>query len=129
MALSNSILAYTDCKEFLERALDAERGVRIPFRLEREAEHWRMRCNQFRSLDRKANKQIHELGTPMHGQSEYDTITMTIKFSPDGYHWVYAQKRTVPNGIEDIPDEAPMQITAEEVKFLEDQSDDNQTSS
>jgi hypothetical protein len=129
MALSNSILAYADCSEFLERALDAERGARIPFLAETEARYWRMRCNQFRTLHREQNRQIHEIGTKMHGVSEYDELTMTIKQSSDGYFWVYAQKRTIRAGdIEEIPiEEAPLQITQDEIRMLEDHSDDDQT--
>lgn len=128
MGLSRSILAYTDCKEFLERATDAVRGARIPFRDEAAAEYWRMRCNQFRSLDREQNKIIHELGTKMHGVSEYDMLTMTIKYSPDGFHWVYAEKRMVDHAqIEDIPeDDRPLEVDFEEVKMLEAPSDDNE---
>jgi len=63
----------------------------------------------------------------MHGLSEYDELTMTIKWSSDGYWWVYAQKRTVPEGlIEDIPDEPPLQISADEVRYLEDHSNGNE---
>lgn len=129
MSLSNSILAYMDCKEFLERALDAERGARIPFRTEKEAEYWRMRCNQFRVLDRRQSKTIFAPGHKMHGHSEYDGLTMTIKYSEDGYHWVYAQKRVIdPGQIEDITDDVPtLQITAEEVRMLENHTDDNET--
>ena len=129
MALSNSTLAYTDCKEFLERAVDAERGARIPFKTEKEAEYWRMRCNQFRKLDRIDNLAIHEFGSKMHGKSEYDVISMVIKESPDGYWWVYAQKRTLdPGVIEDIPeDETSLLVDFEEVKMIEDQSNGNET--
>src|SRR5258706_4433955 len=99
MALSNSIMAYHDCKEFLERAVDDEKGARIPFRTEKEAEYWRMRCNQFRSLDRGQNRMIFDLGHKMYGQSEYDGLTMVIRHSSDGYYWVYAEKRTLEPGL------------------------------
>src|SRR5258708_10661161 len=131
MALSNAIMAYQDCKEFLERAIDEEEGARIPFRPEREAEYWRMRCNQFRSLDRRQNQMVFELGHKMHGQSEYDGLTMVIKQSQDGYVWVYAEKRVLEpglienlSGIKDVP-----RLKADEVRMLEDHSDGNETSS
>src|SRR6266436_8871372 len=129
MALSNSIMAYQDCKEFLERAVDDEKGARIPFRTEKEAEYWRMRCNQFRSLDRQQNRMIFELGHKMHGHSEYDGLTMIIKHSQDNYFWVYAEKRMLEPGlvenlseIEDVP-----RLSAEEVRMLEDHSDGDKT--
>ncbi len=131
MALSNSILAYNDCKEFLERAVDDEKGARIPFRTEKEAEYWRMRCNQFRSLDRQQNRMIFELGHKMHGHSEYDGLTMIIKHSQDGYAWVYAEKRTLEPGlienlseVEDVP-----RLSRDEMRMLEDHSNGNETSS
>ncbi len=131
MALSNSIMAYQDCKEFLERAVDDEKGARIPFRSMREAEYWRMRCNQFRALDRRQNLMIFDLGHKMHGQSEYDGLTMIIRHSQDNYFWVYAEKRTVEPGlIEDLSsiEEVPV-LSAEEVRMLEDHSDGNETTS
>lgn len=126
MALSTSPLAYTDCREFLEQALSAPNGSRLPFRAETSAQHFRMRCNYFRVLDRKDNETIHEPGTPLHGKSEYDTLTLTVKWSPDEIWWVYAQQRTLPQGlIEDIPtDETALLVEFEEVKLLEDQTNE-----
>lgn len=98
MALSNSLQAYLDCKEFLEKALDDEVGARLPFRTSEQAEHWRMRCYQFRKLDREQNKAVFEIGHKMHGASEYDGLTMTIKESTDGWWWVYAKKNIVDAG-------------------------------
>ncbi len=131
MALSNSILAYGDCKEFLERAVDDEKGARIPFRSEKEAEYWRMRCNQFRALDRQQNRMVFELGHKMHGHSEYDSLTMIIRHSQDGYVWVYAEKRILEPGlIENLSEveEVPL-LSAEETRMLEDHSNGNETSS
>jgi hypothetical protein len=128
MALSNSILSYQDCREFLEKALDATNGSRVPFRNERSAQYFQMRCNQFRSLDRKDNLAIHDPGTLMHGKSTYDELTLTLKWSPDGLYWVYAQKRTLPTGlVEDIPEDETVLIAQfDEVKLLEDQSNGEQ---
>jgi hypothetical protein len=123
------MLSYTDCKDFLERALDADRGARIAFPQERQAEFFRMRCNQFRALDRKNNRIVFpDPGDKMHGQSEYDLLTMRIKFSPDGLYWVYAEKVTLkPEAIEDIPeDEASLLVEYTEVKSIEDHSDDHE---
>jgi hypothetical protein len=129
MSLSESVLAYSDCKEFFERAMDTERGARIPFRTSKEAEYWRMRCNQFRKLDRRENMVIHEVGTKMYGRSEYDMLTMVIKESPEPLFWVYAEKRTLADGlVEDIPeDEGALLAEFEEVKLLEDQTNDDKT--
>ena len=127
MALSNSTLAYQDCKEFLERAIDAARGARMLFKTEADAEYWRMRCNQFRKLDRVDNMQVHEIGSKMYGKSEYDSLVMTVKWSPDSLWWVYAEKRVLnPERVEDIPeDETALLVEFEEVKMIEDHSDDD----
>lgn len=131
MGLSTSILAYKDCEEFLDRALDDAKGARIPFRSESEANYWRMRANQFRSLDRERNMQIHSPGHKMHGHSPYDELSLTIKQSPDGYFWVYAQKISLDPGlIENLSevDDPPLQITVEEIRLLENHNGDETTS-
>lgn len=131
MALSNSTMAYLDCKEFLERALDESNGARIPFRDEGSAKYFQMRCNQYRTLDRTDSKLIYEPGHNLHGKSAYDTLTLTIKPSPDGYAWVYAQQRTIPEGlIEPIATDDPAITLTDftEVHLLEDQSNGNETS-
>lgn len=105
MALSSSLLAYQDCLDFMERAMDEERGARMYFRAESEAEHWRMRCNYARKLHRDQNKQVYEPGDKMYGMSEYDPLMFTIRQSPDGY-WVYAKKMELDTTrVEPIPDE------------------------
>lgn len=126
MSLSNATLAFTDCKEFLERALDADRGARVPFQTEEQAGYWRMRCYQFSKLDRKDNELVYNPGDRMFGQSEYDCLSLVIKRSTDGFFWVYAEKRTLdPGMIEDIPDEGiPLQIDANPQQLIEDHSDD-----
>lgn len=131
MALSNSTLAYTDCREFLEKALDADHGSRIPFRDEGGAKYFQMRCNQYRTLDRADSKLIYEPGHNLHGKSAYDVLTLTVKLSTDGYAWVYAQQRTLPEGLVEpiAPDDPAIMLGEfEEVKLLEDQSNDDTNS-
>lgn len=132
MALSNSALSYTDCKEFLEKALDSDTGSRIPFREEKGAKYFQMRCNQYRSIDRDDSKLIYDQGHQMFGKSAYDVLTLTIKLSPDGFAWVYAQQRTLPEGlVEPIAPDDPAITLADftEVHLLEDQSNGDETTS
>lgn len=131
MALSTSILAYKDCEEFLERAIDDPKGARVPFRTEGEATYWRMRANQFRQLHREQNRLTFDLGHQMHGHSPYDELTLSIKHSQDGYVWVYAQKLKLDPGIiENLSEieDTPLQITAEEIRLLEHSNGDETTS-
>jgi hypothetical protein len=127
MSLSNSRLAYDDCEKFLEKALDAERGVRLPYRTSGEAEYFRMRCNQFRAIDRSDNKSVHEPGALMHGKSVYDELTLKVMYSPDGYHWVYAERRILNEAlIEPIPvNENELLLEFEEIKRLEYKAEGN----
>lgn len=124
MSLNSSILAYEDCRTFLDRALDDAKGARRPFRTEKQALYWRLRCNKFRSLDRQQNMRIHEPGHKMYGQSDYDLLVMTIREGTDAF-WVYAEKQHLDEGEIEALSEVP-EITYEEVRFLEDHSNDDE---
>ncbi len=128
MSLPSSLLAYDAQLQFMEMSMDQERGMRMFFLREAEAEHWRMKCNYARVLHRQENKKVHEEGTTLHGKSEYDVLVFTIRTSPDGF-WVYAQKQILDTSrVEPIPEEdyAPS-IEATEIFKLEDHTDDNET--
>jgi hypothetical protein len=128
MVLASSILAYSDCKAFMEAALDDTKGARLPFRTETDANYWRMRCNYFRRLNREENALTYDLGHKMHGRSEYDKLTMTIKQSGDGWWWVYAEKRAIDleaiEPLSEVPEPEPLEIEAEEVRLLGGPNDD-----
>lgn len=130
MAMSNSILAYLDCKEFFEKAMEDEKGARRPFQgpyAEDHASRYRMRCHQFRKLDREQNSEIYEVGHQMHGRSEYDLLTLTLRYSSDAV-WVYAEKLLLdPGEIESLS--GVPEITPEERQLLEKSDDGIETSS
>jgi hypothetical protein len=64
----------------MDRALDSVKGVRLSFDDERSARLFALRCNVFRSLDRKENKKIYVDEThTMHGRSVYDTLMVSRK--------------------------------------------------
>ena len=70
-----SLLAYPDVKEFLERALNSERGVKMTFKTRADAFRFRGRCDSFRKLDRKENLKIYTEPTKtLHGRSVYDVL-------------------------------------------------------
>lgn len=123
MALSNSLLAYDDCQQFFEKAVEDPKGARRPFPTEDQAIRWRMRCHQFRKLHREQNAAVYPLGELLHGRSEYDVFTLTIKYSPDGYHWVYAERVTLEPGEIEGLSEVP-ELAQEERMLLEDHSDE-----
>lgn len=130
MAMSNSIIAYGDCKEFFEKAIEDPKGARRPFvgqYAEDHASRYRMRCHQFRKLDRQQNEEIYEIGHQMYGRSEYDLLTLTIKYSPDAV-WVYAEKLMLDPGEIESLSEVP-EITPEERELLEKDDDSLKASS
>lgn len=130
MSLPSSLLSYEVQLKFMEMAMDEERGTRMFFLREPEAEHFRMRCNYARVLHRAENKNIHEPGMPLYGKSEYDVLVFTIRTSPDGF-WVYAMKQILDTSrVEPIPEEDYVpSIEATEIFAIEDQSDDNEVGS
>ncbi len=127
MSLPSSLLAYEAQLQFMEMSMDEARGARMFFKAEKEAEHWRMRCNYARVLHRKENMQIHEPGDPLYGKSEYDVIVFTIRTSPDGF-WVYAEKQVLDTSrVEPIPEEDYIQaIDTTQIFQLEDHSNDDE---
>jgi len=86
MALSLSRLAYADCYDIMDRALDDAQGVRVQFPTYEEAMYWRLRMHQARKLDRILNKEIRGKDDPMWGLSIYDTLIASV---PKGQVWVY----------------------------------------
>lgn len=77
--LSKSILAFSDCKEALERAYESQKGAACSFPDNRAAKVFAQRCHQFRKLDRAENAKIYtEPVHSMHGRSVYDTISIRV---------------------------------------------------
>ena len=94
MSGSSSILAYIDCFDVMDRALDEPIGVRLRCDSESSAIYQRMRFNNARSIDRKANLEIYEKGHKLHGRSVYDQLKITYSFS-SGYWWVALTRITM----------------------------------
>lgn len=98
MPLPNSIQAYQDCLDFMDKAMDDERGARMVFLTQDSAQRWRFRCNQARSLHRAQNKLVYEIGHKMYGCSEYDVLQFTIEEDSAGEWWIYARKMVLDTG-------------------------------
>lgn len=82
MPYSSSPLAYGDVKELLDKALDAERGIKMTFDKHGYAINMRQRASRFRAMDRESSKTIYPLGHPMHGRSPYDALAFRIVTGP-----------------------------------------------
>src|ERR1700746_1869733 len=82
MSNSQSLLAYPDVKEQLDRALLGG-GIRLHFKDRgdgkgaKAATRFVARCNAFRVLDRKENAKLYEFTNSMHGRSIYDPLKIT----------------------------------------------------
>lgn len=80
MSLPTSHLAYTDCFEALDAALEDSHGVRIPVDDLDRATHLRMRLHMARKVDRERNVELYsDPSHPLHGRSQYDRLVCRIK--------------------------------------------------
>ncbi len=76
MSFSKSTLAYPDIKDYFERAIDTERGIKITCADEKAATMYKHRINYFRVLHRKDNQRVYPEGHPLHGRSPYDVFVI-----------------------------------------------------
>lgn len=74
MPNSVSLMAYTDVKEVLDKAIESKKGLKVSFDTVNGAIRWTSRANSFRILDRKNNLKLYQEGHSMHGCSPYDTL-------------------------------------------------------
>ena len=79
MSLNNSRRSYDDCFGLFDRALEADRGIRIEVDDIRAANYLRMRMHHARTIDRRDNKLIYpDPEDAMHGRSIYDVFVIRI---------------------------------------------------
>lgn len=91
MSASTSKLSYSDCFEVMDKALEADRGVRIQFNDEGNAKHFLVRCHKARVLDRHENRLTYNEGDPLYARSIYDPLMGQIK-RMDGKIWLFLRK-------------------------------------
>jgi hypothetical protein len=117
MTTSTSRLAFTDCLDIFDRALNARVGVRRMFDDYGPAAHFITRMHRFREIDRRDNAESYEKGHPLHGRSVYDQcVVRRPRVDSEGKWWVYIEKMDVSTMvIEEIEPEA-----YEEPKAIED---------
>ena len=92
MSLSNSRLAYTDCFDLLDRALDEPRGIRIELADHNSANYLRMRIHHARTIDRNENTKTYPADHHLHGRSPYDILVCRIEGSAPAWLWLDKQK-------------------------------------
>ena len=86
MGFSNSIFSYQDVRELLDRALLADRGVRIKLSKVGSAHNLRQRMSYYRRLDRAENRKIYKEGDPLYDRSQYDVLIFRLSPAEDGKH-------------------------------------------
>jgi len=92
MVQSKSIHAYTDAREFLDRALDQTRGCSTVFTLKSRAEWWKFRCLSLIGLDRKNNGKIYKKLDPLYYKSVWDILDLSVAADEFGRWLVTAIK-------------------------------------
>lgn len=92
MSISESRLAYQDCQDLFEKAMDDPKGVRVFIGTKEMARFFVMRMHKCRQINRRDNKDIYPEGEPMHGASAWDKIKCSMKEDEEGQWWVYAEK-------------------------------------
>jgi hypothetical protein len=79
MPTSTSRLAYEDCYEILNMAVEDEAGARVRVPDRRDAVTLRVRLHTARRIDREENRLTYDKDHPLHGKSVYDKLVVRIK--------------------------------------------------
>lgn len=91
MGTSQSLLAYEDCIDYMQQALDDEKGIRLEFATHEEAMQYRLRLNAARNAVRRNNAQIYpDPAHQYHLKSHYDALVFRLK-RIDGRFWIYLE--------------------------------------
>lgn len=95
MTLSQSPRAYDDCYVVLDRVLEEEIGVKVKVSDQKEAIHFKNRCNYARKLDRQKNCQIYEMDHAMFNASMYDGIKITWENTAQGWFVIFEKYESI----------------------------------
>lgn len=85
MGQSWMLSAYQDTRNILDKALEAQRGLRLVFSGVGEtasrsiARRVMFRCYTVRARDRQRNARIYPSDHPLHGKSEYDVLSFYLE--------------------------------------------------
>lgn len=84
MTLPTSVLAFKDCFDLMDRAIASDKGMRVKYENEAQAQYHQLRFNRARGLDRQANLKLYDEGHPMHGRSPYDELSVRRRTDGNG---------------------------------------------
>lgn len=102
MTTSTSREAYFDCFTILDRALEAQDGVRIRAETEGTARHQITRLNYARTLDRQQSREVHPADHPDFNTSVYDRLIIRQPRLIDGQWYVVIEPRRPFGEVEEI---------------------------
>lgn len=77
MSQSNSLLAYSDIKEILDRALGSDRGLRVTFPDDSKAVKFQSRANHYRVLLRRENSKNYLPTHELYNACIYDVLELS----------------------------------------------------
>lgn len=69
-----SPVTYADCREWLDAALESDRGIIITCNTHGEAVNLNQRLHRFRRMDRDSNRNTYPPEHPLHRSSIYDGL-------------------------------------------------------
>lgn len=78
MGLSKSLLSYKDVQDLCDRAMQAERGIKVKPGGSMSPQTLRDRIYHFRKMQRAENAKIYPPGEPMHGVCPYDELMFEV---------------------------------------------------
>ena len=93
MGMSKSPLSFEDVRGVLDKALAAEKGVRVPVSSEGSGRNLIQRLNSCRKSDRESNGKIYPEDHPLHKRTPYDQLMIRVSVE-DGKAFVELLKRT-----------------------------------
>jgi len=108
MPTSSSRLAYEDCFEILDMAIDDDAGARIKVADKRDAISLRVRLHTARRIDREQNMLTYQEDHPLHGKSAYDRLVIRIKELEEAYY-LYLEKITRNVNVEPLSEVAQLE--------------------
>lgn len=102
MSISTSKLAYEDCYDILDRALNAPSGIRVAAETRGQAVQLLTRLNYARTLERELSKEIHHPESSDYNVSQYDTLQVRRPREEDSKWWIYIVRRGQSVEIEEL---------------------------
>jgi hypothetical protein len=97
MTAPTSRLAYLDAFEAWEKADADPRGIRLRFTTKENAQTFRSRLHNARSIDRSDNTVIYreDVDNPLYGRSVYDPFVVRLKEDEEGMWWIYIERSSI----------------------------------